>query len=167
MNDFDDVVREIRDEKVDDTVMNAAAGRVRQQLFARGPASAGVHIRNCADYQALIPEYLTGGLSPARRLLLEDHSHECVQCRHALAEAKAPAGKVVRMNRRPAIWERTEVRWAIAAMLLIGLGVGTTLVLPNLIPAGGSRASRAPDSRPGGVGRAKAPRQRSAPPVRE
>ncbi len=141
MNNFDDVVREIRDEKVDDTVMNAAASRVRQQLFARGPASAGVHLRNCADYQALIPEYLTGGLSPARRLLLEDHSHECVQCRHALAEAKAPAGRVVRMDRRPSAWERPEVRWAIAAMLMVGLGVGTAMVLPNLIPSGGSRAT--------------------------
>jgi FecR protein/Putative zinc-finger len=141
MKNFDDVVREIRDEKVDDTVISAAASRVREQLLACGPASAGVHIRSCVDFQALIPQYLAGGLSPARRLLLEDHTLECVKCRRALAEAKAPAGKVVRMDRRPAVWTRPEVRWAIAAMLMIGLGVGTTMVLPNLIPAGGSRAT--------------------------
>ena len=30
MNSFDDVVREIRDEKVDEAVVGAAAGRVRE-----------------------------------------------------------------------------------------------------------------------------------------
>src|SRR3974390_2125217 len=104
MNEFDDVGREIREEEVDGAVVNAAAGRVREKLFAHGTVAAGVVIRDCAGYRSLIPEYLAGGLSPARRLLLEDHTHECLGCRRALAEAKAPAGKVVRIDRRPSIW---------------------------------------------------------------
>jgi hypothetical protein len=141
MNSFDDVVREIRDEKVDDTVVGAAAGRVREQLFGHGHAVAGAHIRSCADFQALIPDFLAGRLSPARRLLLEDHTHECVNCRRALAEAKAPAGKVVRIDRRPSVWARPEVRWAIAAMVMIGVGIGTVTVLPDLLPAGRAGAT--------------------------
>jgi hypothetical protein len=140
MNSFDDVVRDIREEKVDDAVVGGAAGRVREQLFARH-ATAGTHIRSCADFQALIPDFLAGRLSPARRLLLEDHTHECVNCRRALAEAKAPAGKVVRIDRRPSAWTRPEVRWALAAMLVIGVGVGTVTVLPSLLPAGHANAT--------------------------
>lgn len=141
MNDFDDIVRQIRDEKVDDAVVDSAAARVHGKLFAHGPALAVNQIRNCADFQALIPEYLAGHLNPARRLLLEDHTHECVRCRRAVAEAKAPAGKVVRMDSRRGVWVRPELRWAIAALLVIGLGVGAITVLPNLIPASGARAT--------------------------
>jgi len=142
MNSFDDVVRDIREEKVDDAVIGAATNRVREQLFGPGrAATAGAHIRSCADFQALIPDFLAGRLSPARRLLLEDHTHECVNCRRALAEAKAPAGKVVRIDRRPSVWARPEVRWAIAAMVVVAVGIGTVTVLPDLLPAGRAGAT--------------------------
>jgi hypothetical protein len=142
MNSFDDVVREIREEKVDDAVIGASANRVREQLFGPGhAATAGAHIRSCADFQALIPDFLAGRLSPARRLLLEDHTHECVSCRRALVEAKAPAGKVVRIDHRPSVWARPEVRWAIAAMVVVAVGIGTVTVLPDLLPAGRAGAT--------------------------
>ncbi len=48
-------------------------------------------IRGCGDYQSLIPTYLAGQLSPARTLLLEDHSRECLQCRKALTAARSSA----------------------------------------------------------------------------
>jgi hypothetical protein len=70
----------IRSERVDQSVVESAAERVRAKLSnehatASAPAAHVEHIRNCEDFQTLIPEYLSGNLSPARSLLFEDHTH--------------------------------------------------------------------------------------------
>ena len=67
MNNFDDVVRDIREEKVNDAVVMAAARRVHDRVFGE-TAVGGAHIRSCGDFRTLIPEYLRGGLTPARRM---------------------------------------------------------------------------------------------------
>ena len=80
---LDKVTAEIRNEKIDPTVVSAAADRV----WARVSAAAGDtefqmpkvdRIEGCADFQSLIPAYLAGKLSEARSLLLVDHTHECI-----------------------------------------------------------------------------------------
>ncbi|HXQ71856.1 MAG TPA: FecR domain-containing protein, partial [Pyrinomonadaceae bacterium] len=127
---LDKVTAEIRNEKVDSTVVSAAADRV----WARVSAAAGEaefqmptvdRIEGCADFQSLIPAYLAGKLSEARSLLLVDHTHECIPCRKAMNEArrsrttfvKAPV-KTRRYSLQPVV-----LRWGIAAAVVIGFGL--------------------------------------------
>src|SRR5438132_911639 len=76
-------------------------------------------IRSCADFRALIPAYLSSSLTPSRKLLFEDHTHECVLCRKVLEEArrgpKAAAGVIVDANQFRKF--RLAVRWAAAAAI--------------------------------------------------
>ena len=103
---FEQAMDEIRSERVDQSVVEGAAERVWAKLsneLATTSAPAVLadhvdhvdHIRNCGDFQALIPEYLSGTLSPARSLLFEDHTHECIPCRKALKQARHGAAAVV------------------------------------------------------------------------
>ncbi len=89
-------------------------------------------IRSCEDFRALIPAYLSSSLTASRRLLLEDHTHECVGCRKALQEAayhpKAPSRSVVA---RPAV-RRVPVaaRWAWSAAAVAAAVVLTVEFTP-------------------------------------
>lgn len=119
-------------------VEHAAAARVRERLAreatpeVHGPAMApgtpeivaGAHLAACADFQALIPAYLQGALTPAKALLLEDHSRECLTCRRALKAARTGAAELA--VRRPAAnvtgWQRSP--WlAVAAAVLLTVGI--------------------------------------------
>ena len=127
---LDKVTAEIRNEKVDPAAVSAAADRV----WARVSTAAGAtefqmptvdRIEGCADFQSLIPAHLAGKLSEARSLLLVDHTHECIPCRRAMNEARAkrtgtikPAVRNKRFSMQPAV-----MRWAIAAALVIGMGL--------------------------------------------
>lgn len=134
---LDDATAEIRSEKLDAAVVAGAAQRTWTRLAGEQTAVAmGItpveQIRNCADFQALIPAYLQGQLSSARTMLLEDHTRECVPCRKALKEArqgKAQSGwaaqqlatqkaKVTLSGQR-----MTMVRWALAATLIAAVGL--------------------------------------------
>lgn len=121
-------VTEIRDEAIDDAVVEAAAARVWANLVGqagalgttlpsagRGPAPL---IRGCTDFQSLIPDYRAGRLPEARALLLQDHLHECVTCR------KVFEGKVLTMPVRGAT-RRTSptIRWAVAAVIVAAAGI--------------------------------------------
>ncbi|MEK6320765.1 MAG: FecR domain-containing protein [Acidobacteriota bacterium] len=126
---IDQTMAEIRSERVDQTVVEGAAGRVWAKLSsenatASAPAAHVDHIRSCGDFQTLIPEYLSGTLSPARALLFEDHTHECIPCRKALKEARyGVAATPVRPDAsKISASRRTVVRWAIAATIIIGIG---------------------------------------------
>src|SRR4029453_14911829 len=90
---LDKVTAEIRNQKVDESSVSAAADRV----WARVSAAAGdaeiqmpavENIKGRRDFQSLIPAYLAGKLSEARSLLLVDHTHECIPCRKAMNEAR-------------------------------------------------------------------------------
>src|ERR1041385_5474920 len=78
---LEQAMSEIRDEQVDPAVIEAAAARVWTKLSAQASELHGAHIRDCADFQTLIPEYRAGHLSPARATLLKDHLNNCVACR--------------------------------------------------------------------------------------
>jgi hypothetical protein len=87
---FDQLLSEIRNHNVDDSVVDHAAERVWGSITASQSAASSMHkLRSCEDFQALIPEYLGKNLPEARRLLLDDHLHQCVACRHALEHARA------------------------------------------------------------------------------
>ena len=122
----------------------AAAARVWERLAsdsvdAAAQAAEVGEIRNCDDYQALLPAYLAGGLPEARKLLLEDHTRECVPCRRALKTARdgeAPARTWRRAETAtPAPGWRSYKVWAMAAALIAGIGVAQFLVR-ELMPFG-------------------------------
>src|SRR5262245_52262992 len=129
-NILDQITAGIRNEKVDQAAMSKAADRV----WARVSAAAGEaetplpasnvegRIEGCADFQSLIPAYLAGKLSEARSLLLVDHTHECIPCRKAMNEARRPAIRTA--TAKPSRYTmQPMMRWAIAAALVIGIGL--------------------------------------------
>ncbi len=132
--EFDHLLSEIRNEPVSDAIVAQAADRVRAQVL-KTPASnvtvMPVRLASCSDFQALIPAYvnLKSSLSEERVMLLEDHFHSCVDCRHALmvsrdGESEKPSQRVVTMKPR----FTPTVKWtmAIAAALTIGIVTGVT-----------------------------------------
>jgi hypothetical protein len=117
--ELEQAVAEIRDDIPDAAVVEAARARVWAKLsVAAATASRPTAvIRNCADFQALLPDFRAGRLSEARVALVRDHLHQCVACRHVYE------GKVVAMP-APETVRRTNytVRWAVAATVLIVAG---------------------------------------------
>jgi len=79
----------IRGEQINPATADEAAARVRNRLRQEAEVPVVETIRDCAGYQALIPELVAGRLGEARALLVEDHTHECPACRKALAAARS------------------------------------------------------------------------------
>src|SRR5580658_1280254 len=125
---LEQAIAEIRDEPIDPAVIEAAAGRVQQRLAQHNT------LHTCADFQALIPDYRAGKLSPARALLLKDHTHECVACYKAL-KAKPPATS----HQPPATsraWSAIPAfRCAVAATLVAAAGLAFWAFGDRLRPA--------------------------------
>ncbi len=152
---FDRAVDQIVHEPIDPAQVELAASRVWERLSQGAPAAAApaapalstaataepVSLRGCDDFQALIPAYSQGELSPARAMLLEDHARGCVPCRRALREARE--GKT--LETRPAVAKaspRGRTVWlALAAALVMALGVGLVFMLQEML-AGGSDMAR-------------------------
>ncbi|HEY0171871.1 MAG TPA: FecR family protein [Pyrinomonadaceae bacterium] len=154
---LDKAVAGVRDERVEQSAVEAAASRVwaRVSEQASGETLIDSHsavvaagrIGGCADYQSLIPSYLRGELSPARALLLEDHGHECIPCRKALKAARTGvpqvAARAAHVNPRPTrrtspapVW-----RWSIAAGLLLCFGLAATFFVERLDLSGRTLAA--------------------------
>jgi FecR protein/Putative zinc-finger len=128
-------VEEIRNESVDSAVIEAAAGRVWARLAPEAVASLDRPIRGCADFQALLPDYRAGRLPSARAALVQDHLHECVDCRHVYHGDKT----VVMPATKPAVRPNYTVRWAIAAAVVATAGASVWLAVDQF-GAGTGRA---------------------------
>jgi len=88
-------------------------------------------IQGCADYQALIPEYVAHQLNPARRTLLEYHLRECVECRKVLWMKRAPQAQPAGPRTMPGM--RPAFKWAIAACLIVAFAIFQYLLLEKYI----------------------------------
>jgi hypothetical protein len=124
--DLERAVAEIREEAIDSAAMEAAAARVWTRLAAAGrPAE---HIRDCAGFQALFPEYRAGSLSEARTLLVKDHLHACVACRRVYE------GKVIEIPIPRTVRRRAAIpaRWAVAAAVVAAAGVSVWIAVDRL-----------------------------------
>src|SRR4051794_24322358 len=139
---LDRVIGEIRDEPIDAAVMEAAAGRVWANISgARGPQlvediAKNARIHSCEDFQALLDDYRGGRLPEARRLLVEDHTHQCVACRKVLHRTVQPIRPV---SIKPA--GASYSRWAVAAAVVVGAGLTTLGVVYYMNGPSGSRAT--------------------------
>jgi hypothetical protein len=140
---LDDTLAGIRRERTDQRAVDTAASRVWARVSAEAaglpdvlaaPSREVEQISGCPDYRSLIPAYVRGQLSPARRLLLEDHTHECIPCRKALREARTGVRATsVRADRRESRWTLTPAwRMAMAASLVAVLGFVGYMVFERL-----------------------------------
>ncbi len=137
--EMDDLLNEIRNELADPAVVRAAAARVWSRIENEtNSASANHVIRGCSDFLAMLPDYRTGTLAESRRVLLEDHLHECVACRRA-----AETGKVLQFPKlgqapvvRPSVWRVPQVRYAAAAAVFLIVGFASWGVLKNILSLG-------------------------------
>lgn len=142
---LDALLDDVRAGEPDARVVEEASARVWARLTAAASATtlSPDAIENCAGFQALFPEYRNNSLTASRRMLVEDHLHECVACRRALHAAASP--KVVTMPHAPGkakpapFWMPS--KWAVAAMLMLAFGVGSWRFWEWFGPApSGSRA---------------------------
>ncbi|HEX8636032.1 MAG TPA: FecR domain-containing protein [Pyrinomonadaceae bacterium] len=112
---------------------------------ASAAVTASEHINNCGDFQSLIPSYLRRELSPARALLLEDHTQECIPCRKALKEARtgrtAAARAEFNQPARSAQTNFTAWRWAVAASLVMAVAVGALFLSNRFSDTGAALAA--------------------------
>ena len=150
-----------RSEAPEPATVEAAAARVWERLAsgaeiapAAVPVNAGPieSIRGCADFTSLIPAYVAGGLAPARALLLEDHTRECLACRRALKEVKsgvvsadAPAAgwsatRPASARRPAAAFRSRPAAFALAATLALVAGAGLFFLLAELFTGGAEMA---------------------------
>jgi hypothetical protein len=115
--ELDQAMSDIRNQTVDNAVVEAAAARVWARIAAAGSSLPSEHISGCAGFQSLIPDYRAGRLTDARATLLQDHLHECVACRRVYE------GRVVSMPAAKALKPRANYRWAAAAVVVAAAGV--------------------------------------------
>jgi hypothetical protein len=134
---FEQAVAAVRDESIDPRTVETAGERVWARLAnevaaagaergAAVPAAPGAEHRilGCEGFRELMPAYLAGALAEPKKVLLEDHTRECLPCRRALAAARqarpAAAGQMARGAARPASSPGVASgarRWALAAGL--------------------------------------------------
>ncbi len=143
---------QIRDSRPADAQVREAAHRVWEQLSGDGAQAAAsaaqvVEIHGCEDYQALIPAYLAGVLPEARKLLLEDHTGECVPCRRALKSAREgrPATRAATSRTakvvRPAIFQWQNAKWGLAAAAILAGLLLAPVLIDQLVPLSGPSAT--------------------------
>ncbi|HEY0097520.1 MAG TPA: FecR domain-containing protein [Pyrinomonadaceae bacterium] len=146
---LDETMSDMRNEQLNTHTIDEAASRVWARIAAdHNPASvmtpAAEHINSCGDFQSLIPSYLRRELSPARTLLLEDHTQECIPCRKALKEARTGRAAATRATLKPARATQTNFtawRWAVAASLAVAVAIGALFFSNRMFDTGGALAA--------------------------
>jgi hypothetical protein len=134
---LDQAIAGIRAEEMDQNASEQAAERVwaaMSQGFS-AVSHSDAALRTCADFRVLMPALLARQIPDAQVWLLEDHVHGCPACRNALDGLRS--GRVVELASRATRPKSTifQVKWAVAAALTIGVGIGAWQQRDNLLPA--------------------------------
>jgi len=131
---LDQAVEQIHADQGEPETADRAGERVWNRLTAEA-GEAGDPIRACSDFQALIPDFVSGRLDEARHLLVEDHTRECVACRRELMAFRAgsTAAAPKKKQRR-----RFGMAWTLAAAaVFVGLAITLALNYSLFLPATG------------------------------
>ncbi len=139
---LDQAIAGIRAEEMDHAAIEQAASRVWTKLSQDAQVSQDANVlRTCDDFRALMPAYRSKQLPDAQVWLFEDHVHSCAACRVALDAARST--KVAELKpRAKSNWVFTpRTKWAMAAALTVGIGIGAWQMRDNLLPVAGSRGT--------------------------
>jgi ferric-dicitrate binding protein FerR (iron transport regulator) len=155
-NDLDQTIERvaatIRDAEPTAQELSAAKQRVWAQMARQNinPKANTMQLNNCDDFRAMIPAYLNKETPEARALLFEDHTRECIPCRKALTQARTGRAEANRaVAPRPAtLGERVskalqpkQLRWALAAAMVVAVGGVSWFVYDRFVPTGTARAT--------------------------
>ena len=142
--EFDEIVDAVRNDVPNEQAIRESGERVRERLESAAAFGQSAHvdrIESCADYRALLPDYRSGNLGEARRMLVEDHLHTCVACRRVFQGKPAV---VVSMTapaaRKPSIARRA-VPIGIAAAIIAAMGFTLPPVFDRVMAPSGARAT--------------------------
>ena len=153
---LDRAVQSMLDDEPDSETVRLAADRAWRRLAETGSARQGAAaaategaaqatgaaagpIAGCAGYRELIPALVAGELPPARRLLVEDHTRECVGCRRALlAERSGAAGRpaAAPAAATPARTSSRRLWLPLAAAVLVAVGLAGWFLADGLFYRG-------------------------------
>ena len=136
---LDQAIADIRAEELDAAAVEQAATRVWANVSGGviAASAAGTTLRTCADFRSLMPAYLVKQAPDAQVWLLEDHVHGCPACRNSLEAMRS--GKVVELAPRAGRTKLASIqaKWALAAALVIGIGIGAWQGRDPLLPVPG------------------------------
>ncbi len=131
---FDRLLSDIQNEHLDDAVVSQAGERVWNSIAACPSAELSAHkLRNCSDFEALIPAYLSKNLGEGRRLLFEDHVHQCVACRRAIERAREGEAQPV-WQPKMAARGFPALRWAMGAAAVAAATFASFALWNGLFP---------------------------------
>ncbi len=164
---IDGGTRAIRDEQIEPSIINRSATSVWERVIQKmadenshlenidimNTDNTAEHIRGCSDFQSLIPAYIDGELSSARKLLLEDHSNECIPCRQEVKAQRAYAAPRHTRRTTHGLQRSTAkrssksniARWAVAAGLVVCFGLAGMFVFERLDLSGRTLAATVED----------------------
>src|SRR4051812_46080341 len=125
-NPLDQAINAMRRDEAPESVAQAAAASAWKKISGGEAVSDNtVRISGCEDVRALLPAFRAKGLPAERTLLVEDHLHECVDCRRAYQQdVVVPASRwreVAASSPAESFWNPR--RYAVAAALLVVIGV--------------------------------------------
>jgi hypothetical protein len=126
-------LQQMKEEDVDAGTLEAARGRVWEQMTNAGNAY-------CAEFRQDFHAYLRNELGSSRRILVEDHLGRCASCRARIAEMKGERVVVAMPVRSSSRWVQWGGLAAAAALFLSVLYLGRDAIDGMLAP-GGPRAT--------------------------
>lgn len=136
---LDRALAAMRNAEVEPQQVEQAASRVLSNLKAEynkvvpHPVMAE-RITSCADFQSLIPAYLSMSLTSSRALLVEDHIRECVACRKAAEAARNPRpARHIAQEKKTVQTRGFRIALAAAAMVVLAIGLTRVNVVRDFI----------------------------------
>jgi ferric-dicitrate binding protein FerR (iron transport regulator) len=126
--------QELTPEQVSEAARRTWARLSGEQVAPQEIQASAERIRSCSDLKTLIPDYLNGDLTDARKLLLEDHLKECLSCRRAFRDARGDKAKQP-ARRRASLAPKWKWSLAAAAAVVLSIGLAQLGVLQQFLPA--------------------------------